>query len=166
MPEAGAEATALESDEMGAFVGRRKCKVWLWLAVERASRRIVGWVLGGRGAAACRRLRQALPPRFQRQTAYYTGAWEAYAKVLPAAAHRPSAKGSGQTSIAEAINCSLRQRCGVLVRKSCSFSKSLAMHTARLKICIDNHNFQLTTISNSPLNRPPPNKKQQLDQLN
>ena len=37
----------------------------------------------------------------------------------------------------------LRQRGGVLVRKSCSFSKSLAMHTARIKIVIDNYNLTL-----------------------
>ena len=43
----------------------------------------------------------------------------------------------GQTNIVGAINCSLRQRCGVLVRKSCSFSKSLAMHNARIEIVID-----------------------------
>ena len=140
-----AEATVLELDEMWTFVGKRKRKVWLWLAVERASRRIVGWVLGCRGAATGRRLFQALPVRYQRNTIYYTDAWEAYATVLPAAAHRPSAKGSGQTSIVEALNCSLRHRCGVLVRKSCSFSKSLTMHYARIKICIDNHNRQITT---------------------
>ena len=39
--------------------------------------------------------------------------------------------------IVEALNCLLRQRCGVLVRKSYSFSKSLAMHPARIKFIID-----------------------------
>ena len=63
--------------------------------------------------------------------------WESYVGVLPRWQHRRSPKGSGGTSIVEAINCSLRQRCGVLVRKSCSFSKSLVMHTARIKIVID-----------------------------
>ncbi len=86
----------LELAEMWAFVGKRKG--WLWLAIERASRRIVGWVLGCRGAATGRRLFNALPLRYQSNTTYYTDAWEAYAKVLPAEAHRPSAKGSGQTS--------------------------------------------------------------------
>ena len=61
----------------------------------------------------------------------------------PAALAAPALKGEGQTSIVEAINCSLRQHCGVLVRKSCSFSKSLAMHTARIKIVIDNYNLTL-----------------------
>ena len=63
--------------------------------------------------------------------------------VLPRCQHRRSPKGRGGTSIVEAINCSLRQRCGVLVRKSYSFSESLVMHTARIKIVIDNYNITL-----------------------
>ena len=45
------KSEALELDEMWTFVGWRKRKGWLWLAIERASRRIVVWVLGCRGAA-------------------------------------------------------------------------------------------------------------------
>ena len=144
-PAADAPPAVLELDERWTFVGKRTSKVWLWLAVERSSRRLVAWVLGCRGAATAQRLWQALPPRYRRHTRYYTDAWEAYAKVLPAAAHCPSPKGSGQTSIVEAINCSLRQRCGVLVRKSCSFSKSLAMHHVRIHLCIHAHNQRITT---------------------
>ena len=126
---------------MWTFVGCKKRKVWLWLAVERRSRRIVAWVLGCRGAATARRLWAALPRRYRHHCRYHTDQWEAYAKVLPAHHHRPRPKGSGSTSIVEAINWSLRQRCGVLVRKTCSFSKSLLMHTARIKIVIDNYNL-------------------------
>lgn len=123
-------------------MGRRKHKGWLWLTVERASRRIVAWVLGCRGAATGRRLWAALPTRYRHHCCYHTDQWEAYAKALPAH-HRPHPKGSGQTSILEATNCSLRQRCGVLVRKSCSFSKPLFMHMVRIKIVIDNYNITL-----------------------
>ena len=143
---AGPEGAVLEMDEMWTFVGKRKRKVWLWLAVERASRRIVAWVLGCRGAATGQRLFHSLPARYQTNTTYYTDEWAAYTTVLPAHAHQPSAKGSGRTSIVEALNCSLRHRCGVLVRKSCSFSKSLTMYHARIKICIDNHNRKITTV--------------------
>ena len=132
---------ALELDELWTFVGRRKRKVWLWLAVERASRRIVAWVLGCRGAATAQRLWAALPRRYRHHCRYHTDQWESFAKVLPGHHHRPRPKGSGSTSIVEAINCSLRQRCGMLVRKTCSFSKNLLMHTARIKIIIDNHNL-------------------------
>jgi len=135
----------LELDEMWTFVGRRKHKVWLWLAVERHTRRLVAWVLGCRGAATAERLWQALPDEYRTGTWYFTDEWEAYRGVLPAAAHRPSPKGSGQTSIVEALNCSLRQKCGVLVRKSCSFSRSLAMHQVRIQLVIDEHNRRCTT---------------------
>ncbi|UOR03831.1 hypothetical protein MUN82_12830 [Hymenobacter aerilatus] len=33
-----------------------------------------------------------------------------------------------------------------LVRKSCSFSRSLAMHEARIKCCIDEHNQRITLL--------------------
>ncbi|SMC00408.1 hypothetical protein SAMN00120144_3221 [Hymenobacter roseosalivarius DSM 11622] len=57
---------------MWTFVSRRWRKVWLWLAVERASRRIVAWVLGSRGAATLQRLWNALPRRYHRHTRYFT----------------------------------------------------------------------------------------------
>ena len=56
----------LELDEMWTFVGRKRRKVWLWLAVERASRRIVTWTLGSRGQASAHRLWQQLPRRYRR----------------------------------------------------------------------------------------------------
>lgn len=95
---------ALELDEMWTFIGRRKRKVWRWLAIERASRRIVAWVLGCRWATTARRLWAALPRRYQRHCRYHTNQWEADAKVLPAHHHRPRPKGSGNTSMVEAIN--------------------------------------------------------------
>ena len=138
----------LKRDELWTFVGRKKRKekrkVWRWLAVERHSRRIVAWVLGDRSAATARRLWAQLPGYWRRTRCwYFTDLWGSYAGVLPRWQHRRSPKGSGGTSIGEAINSSLRQRGGVLVRKSCSFSKSLVMHTARIKIVIDNYNITL-----------------------
>ena len=55
---------ALELDEMWTFVGRKQRKVWRWLAVERASRRVVAWVTGrrGHGPAVVGRAAPALPP--------------------------------------------------------------------------------------------------------
>ena len=120
-------------------MGRKKRRVGRWLAVKWASRRIMVWVLGYRGAATARRLWAALPRRYH-HCRYYTDQWEAYAKVLLLQHHWPRPKGSGNTSLVEAIHCSLRQRCGVLVRKSCSSSKSLLMHTTQIKIVIDNYN--------------------------
>ena len=96
-------------------MGRKQQKVWLWLAVERASHSHC-W--------------------------YHTDEWPAHAAVRPPHAHRRDEV--GQTNLVEALNCSLRQRCGVLVRKSCSFSKSLNIHHARIKIVIDQRNASIT----------------------
>ena len=104
----------LEVDEMWTFVGRKRRKVWLWLAVERASRRIVAWVLGSRGTATLRRLWAALPRRYHRHTRYFTDQWRAYRQVLPAGAH---IVGKSGTRVVEALNGKLRHRCGVLVRR-------------------------------------------------
>lgn len=134
----------LKLDELWTFVGCKKHKVWLWLAVERRTRRIVAWVLGDRSAATARRLWEQLPTEYRTGTWYFTDEWETYQGVLPASAHRPSPKRSGQTSLVEAINCSLRQKCGVLVRKSCSFSRSLLMHHVRIQLVIDEHNRRYT----------------------
>ncbi len=126
---------------MWTFVGRKRRKVWLWLAVERASRRIVAWVLGSRGTATLRRLWQALPRRYRRYTRYFTDSWRAYAQLLPASAH---VVGKTGTRVVEALNGKLRHRCGVLVRRSRSFSKCRASHYDRIKIAIDQHNLEIT----------------------
>ena len=84
----------------------------------------------------CRRITDTI-------TRFFNDQGKASAKVLTRWQHRPGPRGEGPTRIVEAINCSLRRRCGVLVRKSCSFSKSLTIHTVRTKIVIDNHNLPL-----------------------
>ena len=129
----------LELDELWSFVGHKRHKVWLWLAVDRDTRRIVAWVLGSRGEATARRLWAALPPAYRRHARAFTDAWAAYTAAVPAGQHRPSAR-KGLTNLVEGLNCWLRQRCAVLVRKTCSFSKSIAMHHVRLKIAIDHYN--------------------------
>ena len=126
---------------MWTFVGQRTRKVWLWLAVERTSRRIVAWVLGSRGTATLLRLWRALPKRYRRHTRYFTDAWRAYPQVLPAPAH---VVGKSGTRVVEALNGKLRHRCGVLVRRSRSFSKCRSSHYNRIKIAIDHHNSQIT----------------------
>ena len=62
----GKDEEVLEMDEAGTFVGRKRRKGWRWLAVERASRRVVAWTLGSRGPATMRRLWQQWPRRYRR----------------------------------------------------------------------------------------------------
>jgi len=138
----------LELDELWSFVGHKKRKVWLWLVIERARRRIVGWTLGNRGEAPLRRFWQSLPVHYRRHCWLFTDQWNAYTKVLPCWQHRPFPKGEGQTSIVEAINCSLHQRCDVLVRKYCCSANPWPCTRPALKLS--------SIITTSPCSRPPP----------
>ncbi|MBD2767016.1 IS1 family transposase [Hymenobacter sp. BT664] len=77
-------------DEMWTFGGQRRRKVWLWRAVERASRRVVAW-------AGATRLRPGglwwpLPKRYRRHCWYFTDLFPAYAQALPAGPHRSAPK--------------------------------------------------------------------------
>jgi insertion element IS1 protein InsB len=94
-----------------------------------------------RGTATLLRLWRALPKRYRRHTRYFTDAWRAYPQVLPAPAH---VVGKSGTWVVEALNGKLRHRCGVLVRRSRSFSKCRVSHYNRIKIAIDHHNSQIT----------------------
>ena len=118
-------------DEWWSFVGPKRRKVWRWLVIERARRRVGGWAAGAKprcasGGSRCRRI-----------TANIVGFSPTSGKPTPRSCRAGSTgpKGEGQTRIVKAINCFLRQRGGVLVRRSYSFSQSLAMHTARIKNC-------------------------------
>ena len=120
----------------------------LWVA--RSARCGFGWPLsalagaswlGCWAAGAPARLWQALPRRYHRHTRYFTDAWRAYPQVLLTAAHRVGKTG---TRVVEALNGKLRHRCGVLMRRSRSFSKCRASHYNRIKIAIDQHNLEIT----------------------
>ena len=61
--------------------------MWLCLVIERASRRIVAWVLSSLGTAMLARLWQALPRRSLRHMRYFTDFWRVYPQVLSFAAY-------------------------------------------------------------------------------
>ena len=85
-PKKGAKKRwpALNLDEVWTFLGASKHKVWLWLAVERESRRIVAWVLGDRSRATAWRLwQQLLAYRRGPRCWYLTDLWESYVGFCP-----------------------------------------------------------------------------------
>jgi IS1 family transposase len=69
-------APALELDELWSFVLRRANKRWLWIALCRATRQVVAYVVGDRSAATCRKLRGRIPAAY-RSAHCYTDFWEA-----------------------------------------------------------------------------------------
>ena len=129
----------LELDELWSFVGRRKNKKWVWLALCRRTRQIVAFAVGDRGEGTCRRLWQRVPPAYRRGLCY-TDFWSAYGKVIPEDQHRPAGKGDGQTNHVERWNNTLRQRLARFVRQTLSFSKSARMHKVCLLLFVHDYN--------------------------
>lgn len=66
---------------MWSFVGSKRNKPWLWLALETHSRQIVGPFVGQRDAAGALGLWRS--PVYRQCAVIYTDAWEAYRKGFP-----------------------------------------------------------------------------------
>ena len=82
-------------------------------------------------------------PRHVRHHAqFYTDGWEAYQNVFPVTRHWICPKGSGGTFRVEGRNTTLRQRLSTQVRRTCSFSLDLLLHTIRIQLVIDHLNAE------------------------
>jgi IS1 family transposase len=132
-------APALELDELWSFVLKRANKRWVWIALCRATREVVVYVVGDRSAVTCRKLWGQIPAAY-RSAHCYTDFWEAYKTVIPSEQHTAAGKESGFTTHVERWNNTLRQRLGRFVRKSLSFSKSEAMHELCLRLFLHDYN--------------------------
>jgi IS1 family transposase len=138
------ERPVVEMDEVWSFVGAKKCRIWIWLAMNRHTRQIVGAAFGDHSDMTCIELWRSLPPDYRKRAVIYTDFWESYANILPSKRHRAVGKKTGQTAHIERFNNTLRQRCPAMVRKTLSFSKDEAMHEKRIRIFIDYYNKSLS----------------------
>ncbi len=57
----------IELDEVWSFVGSKQQPVWLWFALERTTRRILGWVVGDRSQETAFKLWDALPLTYEQR---------------------------------------------------------------------------------------------------
>jgi len=133
----------IECDELWSFVGNKEQKQWVWLALDRDTREIVGVAIGARDEATARQLWESLPAVYRQCAVCYSDFWDAYACVLPSKRHRPVGKDSGQTGHIERLNNTLRQRISRLVRRTLSFSKKLQNHIGAIWYFVHHYNASL-----------------------
>ena len=132
-----AEAVALELDEMWSFVLKRANKRWVWIALCRATRRVVAYAVGDRSRATCQKLWAAVPVAYRRGHCF-SDFWEAYQLVIPAEQHTAAGKESGLTAHVERWNNTLR-KARALVGKAC---RSPIRHYAELAATLpDDYNI-------------------------
>jgi IS1 family transposase len=132
----------IETDEMWSFIGKKAVRVWIWLAIDRENRQIVGFHVGGRGREDARLLWESLPGVYRQCAVCYTDFWESYQGVIPKNRHRAVGKETGETNHIESFNCTVRQRVSRMVRKTLSFPKSFKNLILSLKYFIWNYNTQ------------------------
>jgi IS1 family transposase len=135
----------LECDEIWSYVGAKANKVWIWLALERATRRIVGIAFGDRSDATCRAVWASLPADYRKRATIYTDYWESYATIVPSKRLHHGGKDTGETAPIERFNTTLRQRCVPLVRKTLSVSNDELLHQVRIRLFIDQDNLTCTS---------------------
>ena len=138
------ETLELELDELWSFVLKKARKRWIWIALCRATRQVVAYVIGDRSQASCRQLWERIPAAYKSGHCF-SDFWEAYALVIPAEQHTAAGKEIGLTAHVERWNNTLRQRLGRFVRKSLSFSKSEEMHELCLRLFLHRYNLALAS---------------------
>lgn len=136
----------LELDELWSFVGNKKNKQWIWIALCRRTRQVVSYFIGDRSEESCWRLWQWIPISY-RQCLTFSDFWETYQTVFGAVGrqHQSVGKETGQTAHVERWNNTLRQRLARFVRKTLSFSKSTEYHDIALRLYL--HEYNLKVIS-------------------
>ena len=133
----------IECDEMWSFVDSKKNEVYIWLALDRDSREIVGCFIGDITRKSAHQLWTSLPDVYQQSAVAYTDFWQAYKTVIPDERRRAVGKETGQTNHIERLNNTFRQRVSRLVRESLSFSKKLNNHIGAIWYFIHGYNGDL-----------------------
>lgn len=133
----------LELDELWSFVGNKRQKRWVWLALCRRTRQIVAYWIGDRSENSAIHLWQRLPDDYRRKHKV-SDRYPAYQHVFDHEKLTQVDKDSGETVHVERWFNTLRQRLARFVRKTLSFSKSDDMHDGLLKLFIHHHNRTLS----------------------
>jgi insertion element IS1 protein InsB len=122
-----------EADELQSFVGKKKNKQWLWLAIDSHTRQALAFHVGDRSKKSARKLWKKLPAVYRQHATFWTDGYASYQGIIPATQHRIVTKASRGTNHIERLNCTLRQRVSRLVRATLSFSKKLTNHIGAIK---------------------------------
>ena len=135
----------LELDEVWSFCGSKQNPQWVWIALCRTTRQVVGLAVGDRSEKTCRALWSSVVWRYKKATCY-SDFWQAYQKVIPSEQHHAVGKETGETAHIERFNNTLRQRLGRFVRKTLSFSKCEWMHFYCLILFVHRYNTEHANI--------------------
>lgn len=81
------EIRICEADELWSFVGKKKCQKWVWLVIDRVTRQIIAFHIGGRTKRDADKLWKALPEPYRMLGLFYTDFNKAYSSAFPSSQH-------------------------------------------------------------------------------
>jgi len=130
---------------MWSFVQNKVNTYWIWLIIDRESRQVIAYHVGGRTAKDAKQLWDNIPKQIQSRIGkIFTDYLQSYnTKDIPQDKHIAAGKDSGNTNHIERLNGTIRQRVSRLVRKSLSFSKKLSNHIGAIGYFLSNYNKEL-----------------------
>jgi len=134
----------VEFDELWSFVQSKAQRAWIWIALCRRTKQVVAYHLGSRTKKDFEEFYLKLPINYTNCLSTSDG-FEAY-KHLKICGHSMGKKKQGRTSQVEAFNTILRQRLARLVRKTCTFPKSLEMHENVIRWSIQQRNEEILSV--------------------
>ena len=119
----------IEIDEMWHYIGKKKQKLWIWIALDRETKEVLAWQTGSRGKKTLKKL---LIQISHISCDYYaTDKWKVYRQLIP---DNKLIQSKAETHIIESQNCRVRhylarfcQRHPLGKRKTLCYSKSVAM---------------------------------------
>ena len=89
---------------MWSFVQSKTTKCWIWLAICKVTKLILGFVTGSRGKKTCSKFYDKISQFSNASTIFYTDWWEAYTSSIPKSQHK---QGKDKTYIIEGCNSNL-----------------------------------------------------------
>jgi insertion element IS1 protein InsB len=131
-----ARAGEAEMDEMGAFVGNKGTRRWLWQAIDHDTGAVLASVFGRRQDAVFVKLQGLVEPLGLPH--YSTDHWGAYTRHLAPEEHTA---GKCHTQKIERKHLTLRTRLKRLVRKTICFSKTTQMHDIVIGLFVNRYAF-------------------------
>ncbi len=136
----------------GRDVNSKENPVYIWLAIARSSRQIVGFYLGDpAGISQSERAVETVREHFGRPYPKIIKIMGNFIQICGTHIamyckrdrHYPSTKKSGETTKIERLNNTLRHRCSRLVRKNLAFSKNFFNHEGAILYFIHHYNEEI-----------------------
>ncbi|WP_148204979.1 IS1 family transposase [Candidatus Amoebophilus asiaticus] len=137
LPESQDQVDIVEMDEIHTYVGFKKVYCWIWIAVDRISKRFISYVCGDRSTQTGLKLWERVKDIGK---LYCSDYWKSYEQFIPKDKHRQS---KSETYTVEGYNSLIRHYLARFKRKGKCYSKQVHMIEKSLNLLMAKLNNQL-----------------------